>query len=190
MRNIFFNWQLHVALSVCQKSTRLRSRADTVLVCALASYTNWWNRQYGLRRPRSNRHGERHERPVRYQVPKGEASFGSTPCDRHLPRPPRMPPKSRSLTQWACADFMSVDERLKPKVVYWAAAYAKGLPASVVRHDPGRCTERDDPPNERRHLASGRVSARRSADRSSRRVQFETRSYTVKISQRECLRPL
>jgi acid stress chaperone HdeA len=32
----------------------------------------------------------------------------------------------KPVTQWACADFLAVDDQLKPKVVYWAAAYAKG----------------------------------------------------------------
>jgi acid stress chaperone HdeA len=32
----------------------------------------------------------------------------------------------KPVTQWACADFLSVDDQFKPKVVYWAAAYAKG----------------------------------------------------------------
>ncbi len=32
----------------------------------------------------------------------------------------------KPVTQWACADFLSVEDQFKPKVVYWAAAYAKG----------------------------------------------------------------
>jgi acid stress chaperone HdeA len=32
----------------------------------------------------------------------------------------------KSGDQRTCADFLSVEEQLKPKVVYWAAAYAKG----------------------------------------------------------------
>jgi acid stress chaperone HdeA len=32
----------------------------------------------------------------------------------------------KPVTQWSCADFLSVDDQFKPKVVYWAAAYAKG----------------------------------------------------------------
>jgi acid stress chaperone HdeA len=32
----------------------------------------------------------------------------------------------RPVTQWACSDFLSVDDQFKPKVIYWAAAYAKG----------------------------------------------------------------
>jgi len=32
----------------------------------------------------------------------------------------------KPVTQWACSDFLSVDDQFKPKVVYWAAAYAKG----------------------------------------------------------------
>jgi acid stress chaperone HdeA len=32
----------------------------------------------------------------------------------------------KPVTQWACSDFLAVDDQFKPKVVYWAAAYAKG----------------------------------------------------------------
>jgi acid stress chaperone HdeA len=32
----------------------------------------------------------------------------------------------KPITQWACADFLSVDDQFKPKVIYWAAAYARG----------------------------------------------------------------
>jgi acid stress chaperone HdeA len=32
----------------------------------------------------------------------------------------------KPVTQWNCADFLSVDDQFKPKVVYWATAYAKG----------------------------------------------------------------
>jgi acid stress chaperone HdeA len=32
----------------------------------------------------------------------------------------------KPVTQWSCADFLSVDDQLKPKVIFWAAAYAKG----------------------------------------------------------------
>jgi acid stress chaperone HdeA len=32
----------------------------------------------------------------------------------------------KPVTQWNCTDFLSVDEQFKPKVVYWATAYAKG----------------------------------------------------------------
>jgi acid stress chaperone HdeA len=32
----------------------------------------------------------------------------------------------KPVTQWTCADFLSVDDQFKPQVVYWAAAFAKG----------------------------------------------------------------
>jgi acid stress chaperone HdeA len=32
----------------------------------------------------------------------------------------------KPVTQWNCNDFLSVDDQFKPKVVYWATAYAKG----------------------------------------------------------------
>jgi len=32
----------------------------------------------------------------------------------------------KPVTQWTCADFLSVDDQLKPKVIFWAAAYARG----------------------------------------------------------------
>ena len=32
----------------------------------------------------------------------------------------------KPVTQWTCADFLSVDDQFKPKVIYWAAAFAKG----------------------------------------------------------------
>ncbi len=32
----------------------------------------------------------------------------------------------KPVTQWTCADFLSVDDQFKPKVIYWATAFAKG----------------------------------------------------------------
>jgi acid stress chaperone HdeA len=31
----------------------------------------------------------------------------------------------KPVTQWTCAEFLSVEEQFKPTVVYWAMAYAK-----------------------------------------------------------------
>ena len=32
----------------------------------------------------------------------------------------------KPLAKWTCADFIAIDDEYKPKVVYWATAYAKG----------------------------------------------------------------
>jgi acid stress chaperone HdeA len=39
----------------------------------------------------------------------------------------------KPIAQWKCADFLSVDDQFKPKVVYSATAFAKsGRPAASV----------------------------------------------------------
>lgn len=40
----------------------------------------------------------------------------------------------KPVAKWTCEDFIGVDDQFKPKVVYWATAYAKGgkPEASVV----------------------------------------------------------
>jgi acid stress chaperone HdeA len=40
----------------------------------------------------------------------------------------------KPVAKWTCEDFVGVDDQFKPKVVYWATAYAKGgkPEASVV----------------------------------------------------------
>jgi acid stress chaperone HdeA len=39
----------------------------------------------------------------------------------------------KPVTQWTCADFLSVDDQFKPKIVYAATAFAKGgKPAASV----------------------------------------------------------
>jgi acid stress chaperone HdeA len=35
-------------------------------------------------------------------------------------------PANKPLGQWSCEDFLAVNDQIKPKVVYWATAYAKG----------------------------------------------------------------
>jgi acid stress chaperone HdeA len=32
----------------------------------------------------------------------------------------------KPVAKWTCAEFVGVDDQFKPKVVYWATAYAKG----------------------------------------------------------------
>ena len=32
----------------------------------------------------------------------------------------------KPVAKWTCAEFIGVDDQFKPKVVYWATAYAKG----------------------------------------------------------------
>ena len=32
----------------------------------------------------------------------------------------------KPVSKWMCAEFIGVDDQFKPKVVYWATAYAKG----------------------------------------------------------------
>jgi acid stress chaperone HdeA len=43
----------------------------------------------------------------------------------------------KPVAKWTCADFLAVDEQFRPKVVYWATAYAKGgkPEASVIDID-------------------------------------------------------
>jgi acid stress chaperone HdeA len=40
----------------------------------------------------------------------------------------------KPVAKWTCEDFLAIDDQYKPKVVYWATAYAKGgkPEASVV----------------------------------------------------------
>jgi acid stress chaperone HdeA len=35
-------------------------------------------------------------------------------------------PANKPLGQWTCEEFLAVNDQVKPKVVFWAIAYAKG----------------------------------------------------------------
>jgi acid stress chaperone HdeA len=38
----------------------------------------------------------------------------------------------KPVTQWTCAEFLSVDDEFKPTVVHWATTYAKGQPEATA----------------------------------------------------------